>query len=82
MGEPDADLEVAGVGGVVAEQHESVRRAGGLVVTDHLRDLVGDVGGPSATGSASTSTAAVQPTPSAERSCSTASADPIESTVA
>ena len=38
--------------------------------------------GPSVAGSASTSTAAVQPTPSADRSCSTASAGPTDATVA
>ena len=44
VGEPDADLEVAAVGGVVAEQHQVVGGARGLVAPDHRGDLAGDVG--------------------------------------
>ncbi len=43
VGQPDPDLEVAGVGGVVAEQHEVVRAPLRLVVADHGRDLGGHV---------------------------------------
>ena len=43
VGQPDPDLEVAGVGGVVAEQHEVVRAPLGLVGPDHGRDLGGHV---------------------------------------
>ena len=77
VGEPDPDLEVAAVGGVVAEQHQVVapsrpprgprrpRRSRGPRRPGRTRPA-----------SASTSVAAVQPTASASRSCSTASAEP------
>ena len=50
VGEPDRHLEVAAVGGVVAEEHQVVRRAGGLVLGDDVGDLPGDVGRPDGRG--------------------------------
>ena len=46
VGEPDADLEVAGVGGVVAEQHQVVAASLVGVRLDDGRDLPGHVGRP------------------------------------
>ncbi len=43
MREPDADLEVAAVRGVVPEQDQPVRPTGGGVVADHRRQLAGHV---------------------------------------
>ena len=82
VGEPDRHLEVAGVGGVVAEQDQVVGTAGCLVVATTAASSWATSAGPSVAGSASTSVAAVQPTPRAERSCSTASAAPTVTTVA
>ena len=68
IGEPDPDLEVAGVRGVVAEQDQVVAAAVGLVCSDDRGDLAGHVGrAESSTRSASTNVAAVAPTASAER---------------
>ncbi len=75
VGQPDADLEVAGVGGVVAEQHQVVRRRASWSRTTR-RSRARRRPGRSATASASTWVAAVQPRASAVRSCSTASASP------
>ena len=83
VGEPDADLEVAAVGGVVAEQHQVVRAPGALVVASPRRRSRGRRRpGRTSAASATTWVAAVQPDGQRARSCSAASASPRVITVA
>ena len=72
--EPDTDLEVAGVGGVGAHQHQV--DAGRPRARTNCAIAAATSAGPNCSESASMCTARVQPTAMASRSCSTASPGP------